>query len=161
MAEISNYYEITHELIYQRFLVSNEHLRRYLTDLTVEQFLVLDLVSKKDKDDPVYAGRTYLNDLSETLRISIHKTSKIVASLRDRGLVTWSHDGDGADGTYVLITEQGTSLIKKQEKRFNDYYERVIKKYGQENMVKLLQMMKELETVMSSELEETEDITDE
>ena len=37
------------------------------------------------------------------------------------------------------------------------YYEKVIERFGRENMIGLLQMMKQLETIMSSEMEEMEE----
>ena len=36
----------------------------------------------------------------------------------------------------------------------NEYHGRVIQKYGVENLIQLLQMMKQLETVMSTEIEQ-------
>ena len=160
MSDIPMMNDITYELIYQRFLINNEKLRKHLTDLTVEQYMALHIIAGKNPADPVYAGRTYLNDLSVSLKMSIHRTSKIVAALRDKGLITWSHDGDGADGTYALITPEGRIFIDNQEKNLKDYYERVIRKFGRGNIIKLLQMMKELETVLNSELEETEETED-
>ena len=43
-----------------------------------------------------------------------------------------------------------------QAKDLKKYYGKVIGKFGKENMIKLLQLMKQLETVMSSEIEEME-----
>ena len=37
------------------------------------------------------------------------------------------------------------------------YYEKVIERFGRENMIGLLQMMKQSETIMSSEMEEMEE----
>ena len=36
-----------------------------------------------------------------------------------------------------------------------DYFGRVIEKFGKENLVELLQLMKQLDTIMQGELEET------
>lgn len=94
------------------------------------------------------------------MQISIRQTSKIITDLRDRGLVQWAHDGNGSDGTYVIITDSGKELMDRQEKMLKEYYGRVIDKFGIKKMIQLLQMMKELETVMSTELEEMEETTD-
>ena len=80
---------------------------------------------------------------------------------RSRGLLLWSHDGNGSEGTYVTITESGKKLLKNQEQILRDYYGKVIEKYGKENLIQLLRLMKELETVMSSELERMEDACEE
>ena len=41
------------------------------------------------------------------------------------------------------------------------YYSKVFEKFGKDNMIQLLQLMKQLETVMSSEMENLEVETDE
>ena len=81
----------------------------------------------------------------------------MIGSLRDRGFVTWSHDGNGSEGTYVTITDSGKKLLNEQEEILKQYYGKVIDDFGKEKMIQLLQLMKELETVMSSEFEEMED----
>lgn len=78
-------------------------------------------------------------------------------ALRDRGLITWSHDGDGSEGTYLSITETGKELVAKNEEILKKYYGRVIEKYGKEDMIQLLQLIKKLETVAQSEFEEIEE----
>ena len=90
------------------------------------------------------------------MQLTIRQTSKMVGELRDRGMILWSHDGNGSEGTYVTITEMGKKLLEEQEQLLKEYYGKVIIKFGKENLIKLLQMMKQLETVMSSEIEEME-----
>ena len=80
----------------------------------------------------------------------------MIGNLRDKGLVTWSHDGNGSEGTYVTITEMGQKLLTEQEEILKAYYGKVIEKFGKDNLIQLLQLMKQLETVMSSEIEEME-----
>ena len=87
------------------------------------------------------------------MQLSMRQTSKMVGDLRDRGLVTWSHDGNGKDGTYVTITESGKQLLEKQETIVKEFYGRVIDSFGKENLIHLLHQMKELETVMTCEIE--------
>ena len=81
----------------------------------------------------------------------------MVGELKDRGLVLWSHDGDGSEGTYVTMTESGEKALKEQEQILKKFYGKVIKKFGIEHLVDLLNLMKQLDTVMSSELEDLEE----
>lgn len=150
---------IAKELIYKRRLVDADMLRKRLSELKVAEYLALNAVFEADREG-VFGGRTYLKDLADELGFSMRKTSKTVAALRDKGLLLWEHDGDGTDGTYVLITEDGEEMIRRQNERFNEYCDRVVERFGKEDMIKLLHMLKELETCMSAELEETEDATD-
>ena len=86
----------------------------------------------------------------------MRQTSNMIGKLRDRGLVLWSHDGNGSEGTYVTITETGQKLLEEQEAILKQYYGKVIDKFGKEKLIQLLQLMMELETIMSSEIEEVE-----
>ena len=81
----------------------------------------------------------------------------MIGKLRDKGLLTWAHDGDGSEGTYVTITESGKNLLCEQEEILKKYYGNVIEKFGKEKLIQLLQLMKELETIMSGEFEELEE----
>ena len=94
------------------------------------------------------------------MQLTIRQTSKMMSDLKDRGLILWSHDGDGSEGTYVTITETGEKLLSEQEQVLKKYYGNVIEKFGKQNLLSLLQLMKQLETVMSSEIEEMEAISE-
>ena len=91
------------------------------------------------------------------MQLTVRQTSRMAGELRDRGLILWSHDGNGSEGTYVTITDNGKKLLQAQEEILKKYYEKVIERFGRENMIGLLQMMKQLETIMSSEMEEMEE----
>ena len=124
--------------------------------LHIPEYIALHIISVTNETSEIYSGRTYLKELADKMQLTIRQTSKMVGGLRDRGLLVWSHDGNGSEGTYVTITEMGQKLLDEQENILKKYYGRVIKKYGKENLILLLQMMRQLETVMSSELEDTE-----
>ena len=150
--------DLTNEFVYQRYLLNNNQIREYFAKLKVPEYIALNIISENAKSEDIYDGKTYLKDLSDAMQIPIRQISKIAGQLRDRGLVQWSYDGAGDDGTYVTVTETGAKLIADQETKLQDYYGRVIQKFGADNMIQLLDMMKRLETIMSLELEEKEDV---
>ena len=136
--------------------MNRDQARKYLTDLNLREYIALQRISHIAASDGIYSGRTYLKDLAESMRLSMRQTSQMAGELKDRGLVTWSHDGDGSDGTYLSITDSGRELIARNEEAIKKYYGNVIEKYGREDMIQLLQMMKRLETVVQSEFEDRE-----
>ena len=79
----------------------------------------------------------------------IPKTSKMVRKFHERGLVFWSHSGDGRDGTYVVITDSGVRAMERQANILNAYYSRVIEAFGYENLKSLLEQISRLESVMN------------
>ena len=68
----------------------------------------------------------------------------------------WEHDGDGAEGTYVMLTEDGINFLLEKESEMYDFSVKVIDRFGKEDMKKMLRLIKEFETVLSTELEKEE-----
>lgn len=148
--------ELSNELTYRHYLMDKGIIHELFQKMTIPEYIALHMIVLESESTVIYGGRTYLKELSEKMRLTIRQTSKMVGELRDRGLILWSHDGNGSEGTYVTITEMGRKLLEDQEQILKKYYGKVIGKFGKENMIKLLQLMKQLETVMSSEIEEME-----
>lgn len=145
--------KLSNELTYRRYMMNKGQIQKLFQELNMPEYIALHNISTTNETSEIYSGRTYLKDLADKMQLTIRLTSKMVGDLKDRGLLSWSHDGNGSEGTYVTITETGKQLFEKQETILKNYYERVIKKYGKENLVLLLQLMKQLETIMSSEME--------
>lgn len=152
--------KLSHELTYRRYLMNRDQARNFYKEISVSEYIALHNIQQTGETMDIYSGRTYLKDLADKMQLSIRKTSKMIGKLRDRGLVVWSHDGNGSEGTYVTITDSGKKLLNQQEEVLKEYYGRVIQKYGKENLIQLLQLMKQLETVMSSEMEGMEEMAD-
>ena len=148
---------LSHELTYRRYMMDRGKVRSLFKDIRIPEYIALYSIAQDRENASIYGERTYLQELSEKMQLSMRQTSKMVGDLRDRGLVTWSHDGSGKDGTYVTITENGKKLLEEQEVIVKDFYERVIDSFGKENLIHLLHQMKELETVMTREIEQMEE----
>lgn len=149
--------KLSNELTYRRYMMNRGKIRTLFKELSIPEYIALFNILQNAENSSIYGERTYLKELSEKMELSMRQTSKMVGKLRDRGLVTWSHDGNGKDGTYVSITENGKNALKIQETTIKEYYGRVIEKYGKDNLIQLLHLMKQLDTIMSSEIEEIEE----
>ena len=148
---------LAHELTYRRYMMDRGKVRSLFKDIRIPEYIALYSIAQNSDNASIYGERTYLQELSEKMQLSMRQTSKMVGDLRDRGFVTWSHDGNGKDGTYVTITESGKQLLEEQEVIVKDFYERVIDSFGKDNLIHLLHQMKELETVMTREIEQMEE----
>lgn len=146
--------KLSNELTYRRYIMNKGQIQQLFKELSIPEYIALHTISSANEVSGIYMGRTYLKDLADKMQLTIRQTSKMVGSLKDKGLLSWAHDGNGSEGTYVTITERGENLLNEQETILKRYYGRVIEKYGKENLILLLQLMKQLETVMSSEMEE-------
>ena len=147
--------KLSNELIYQRHLFNREHRKDVFMKMSIPEYIALQYIAMEETSD-IYSGRVYLKDLADKLQMTMRQISKMVEKLRDVGYVLWSHDGNGSEGTYVTITESGRSLLRAQEETLKKYYGKVFEKFGKDNLIQLLQLMKQLETIMSSEVENLE-----
>lgn len=142
--------KLSNELTIRRYLFNKEQISRVLS---APDYIALNIIRETETNEQIYSGRTYLKDLAEKMQLSMRQISKMIGNMKERGLVVWSHDGNGSEGTYVTITESGQQLLTQQQKILEEYYGNVIDKFGKDNLIQLLNLMKQLETVMSSEVE--------
>lgn len=143
--------KLAYELTYHRYLMNKGKARNLFIELEISEYIALHSIARVASDKNDLSQKTYLSDLAEQLEMSISGVSKMITRLKDRGLVLWSHDGDGSEGTYVVITESGINAMSQQEAVLSDYYSRVIDKFGHDNLIKLLQQMEKLEEIMDTE----------
>lgn len=148
MQERKEFVELSNELNYHRYILSQGEANGLFRSMSMSEYIALRKITQKNPG----AGKTYLHDIAEELHLSIPKTSKMVRKLNEKGLVNWAHDGDGSEGTYVTITDAGNRLMQRQEAFLEDYYGRVIRRFGEENMITLLQLVRQLEEAMESEI---------
>lgn len=137
--------KLAYDLTYQRYLLNKDKANYLFNDLSVGDYVVLHTVL-------CFEDKAYLEKLGEKLNLSISKMSNVATNLKNRGLITWSHDGDGSEGTYLTVTETGLKLMDKQEEKLKNYYERVINRFGLKNTVDLIGKMTALETIMEEEM---------
>ena len=148
---------LAHEITYRRYLLSKDDTRFVFKDVNIAEYIVLHFMSEQIESDSIYSDRIYLSEISEKLNLPIRKTSKLIREMSGKNLINWGHDGDGKDGTYVTLTEHGKSVFEETDGMLKDFYTRVLQSFGREKMIQLLSLMKEFDTVVRSELEQTED----
>lgn len=144
----NNIARLSYELTYHNYIMNRDNARLLFKDLSVSEYLLLHYLIKYTSESDVPKEKVYLKDIVEILKLPMREISNLVASLKDRGLVIWAHDGNGSEGTYIIITESGLKLVNRQDEIMKDYYGKVIQKYGRDNVVTLLQMMSDLEDVI-------------
>lgn len=143
--------KLAYELTYHKYLMNKDKERSLFTQIGVSEYIALHSIARVSSDQNGPSERTYLKDLAEQLEQPIPSVSKMIRKLQDKGLVIWSHSGIGSEGTYVIITDSGLQAMERQEEILNAYYSRVIEKFGHDNLIRLLELMEELETIMDEE----------
>lgn len=116
-------------------------MQKILQKLSVPEYIVLQTLRGNSDSISLNEDKVYLKELAEKMQISIRQTSKIVRSLKDKGFVSWSHDGVGEQGTYVNLTNTGMNMLLGNERLLKEYYGRIIKKLGYDNLAQMLNLM--------------------
>ena len=147
MKKMNDITEISNQLIFHRYMLSKDQAETLFQEITIPEYIALEEIKASIEN-----GKVYLKDVAEDMKISIPSASKLAAGLKEKGLVTWSHDGNGSEGTYISFTDSGIFAMQRQEKILKDYYGRVAEKFDKERLITLLTLLTELEDVMSAEL---------
>lgn len=142
--------ELSNELIKRKYLFNKADVNGVIS---IQDYLAMHIIVDINNSGMIYQGKAYLKDIAEKMHLTIRQTSKISNSLKDKGLIRWSHEGDGSDGTFVEITDEGRQFFEQQKSVLEEFYGRVIKRFGKDNLVQLLNLMKQFETIVSSEME--------
>ena len=144
--------QLANELTYRRYMTNRVSVGKYFRSMTVPEYLVLCMAAEPELLENGDSQKIYLADIAERMQMQVRQTSALIRKLRDKGMINWTHDGNGSEGTYVQITDLGRKKAEEQEKILIDYYRNVIGKFGKGNIVHLLQMMDELDSIMSEEI---------
>lgn len=140
--------KLIYDLIYHRYMMNKDKNKTIFSKLTLREYIVLHHFLKASDGCEV---KLYLSNLSQELNLPIHQISRLATQLRDRGLVKWSHDGDGTDGSYLVVTDGGMKLLDEQEKKLYDYYEKIIGKFGKQEMLTMISELKRFEYIVERE----------
>lgn len=153
---------LSDEMTFRRYLSGVMNTRKVFRKMSTGNYITIEIIErliKKEYGEQVEvdgSNRIYLKDLAAHFKIPMHKVSEIVRDMNERGMVTWTHDGKGEDGTYITITESGRHAAEEQQEILKEFYTRVISQYGRERFVELLEMMADLDQTMEAELEKME-----
>ncbi|MCR5667145.1 MAG: MarR family transcriptional regulator [Eubacterium sp.] len=136
------------ELTYRRYLVNKDQFQQILKGIRLQEYIALYHISQQASANGVCDGKMYLEDLSRLMSMPMSNTSKMIRKLQEGGFVYWTHDGDGSNGTYAVIAKGGWELMKQQAEKAKTYYGAVLDKFGKDNMVELIGLMKKLDEVL-------------
>ncbi|MCR4840185.1 MAG: MarR family winged helix-turn-helix transcriptional regulator [Lachnospiraceae bacterium] len=137
---------LAERFLYNRYLIGKESNSKLLNGLKLPEFVALHGLHLKFADDDTL-DRVYLKELAEEMDLPIPKTSEIVKALQAKGMVNWTFDGKGEDGTYVTITEKGERFLKDNKVYFEEFSEKIIERFGKERFEQFIGMMAEIEQI--------------
>ena len=153
---------LSDEMTFRRYLSGMMNTRKVFRKMSTGNYITIEIIErliKKEYGENAEmdgSNRIYLKDLAAHFKIPMYKVSEIVRDMSERGMVVWTHDGKGEEGTYITLTESGKRSAQEQQVILKEFYSRVISNYGRERFVELLEMMAELDHTMEEEMEKME-----
>ena len=126
-------------------------LRHLFQENASDEYALIWLLSKHTKDTG--SEKIYLKDIVRELNLPMPKVSAIARSLQIKGLVRWTHDGYGEEGTYILLTDTAVTSVQAHRQTLRAYHQRVVAAYGEEKFLHLLGEIAQLEEIMRQEAE--------
>lgn len=142
---------VLNEFIFRKYRFARDEVQQLTHGISIREYVALYVMKRNQEQDKVYDGRIYLQDLVDQLKIPMRVASSMVKDLSERGAVSWSYDGDGSEGTYVIITESGKEMLEEQESLLNEFYSDVIEEFGYDNLLELLKLMRKMDAIINSE----------
>ncbi|MGM9946669.1 hypothetical protein [Floccifex sp.] len=130
------------QLIIDQYYENRNVIRDFFDRTSMNEYVALKKISNGTNE------KIYLKDLASSMQISYKYLASIISNLRDKGYVKWSFDGNGQDGTYITITEDGLHLLSTQEEYLNDFCQRAIKEFGKEKSLLLLSLIHEFQQML-------------
>lgn len=134
--------------------MGKDQFKNIFTEISVPGYVVLYIVAMMEANLETSPKKTYVKDIASKMELTMPQLSPIIGKLNDKGLLSWSHDGNGSGGTYVALTESGYAALVQQEEILKTYFGRVIEQFGKENFIQLLKLTKQLDDVMNEEIRE-------
>ena len=126
-------------------------MRRLFQKNASDEYALIWLLSKHMKDSG--SEKIYLKDMVREMNLPLPKVTAIARSLQNKGLVTWTHDGNGEEGTYIMLTELAVSSVRTRRQTLRSYHQRVVSAFGEERFLHLIGEIAQLEEILKQEAE--------
>jgi len=125
--------------------------------MEVTDYMMMWLLGKQ-MESPEDNHKFYLKDIAAAFDLPQHTVTNIVRNLQDKSMVTWKHDGNGEEGTYIQVTENGMQAIKDQYSQLEQSFSDVIHQFGEERFFYMLRELAEFEELLHGELKKEDTV---
>ena len=132
--------QLSMEMVYHRFLMGRREVRRFMDGLGTVEFIILSMA--------LTCERKYLKDIAKDLEMPMNEVAHAVERLKDKGLVIWTHDGYGVDGTYIMVNETGREVAEEHKKKMIAYYEKILDEVTDEEIMTFMTVLRKLTNLL-------------
>ncbi len=140
--------DLSNEMLFSRILLDRDSLKWLFGDLLPGEYMMLVMTEKMEK--------AYLQSLNYLTQYGIPAISRMARHLKEKGYVVWTHDGDGSEGTYLMLTNSGKQQLENMEEMTTSYYARVIDQFGEDKCREFASMARRMAELLKDEMKDQE-----
>lgn len=118
------------------------------------EWILLVSIKKQAESEEMPFHSPGTGKFAKMLSCSPPMISKMFRSLEKKGYIIRRIDENDRRNTNVFLTEQGEELLETGKARMDVLFDKVVERFGEEQMDELLNIMEEFCQVMREELEE-------
>lgn len=93
-----------------------------------------------------------VSELAKSIHTTMPGVSRMLSSLEDKGIIERRIDSSDRRNTLVFITKDGADKIKGYKQRLDAYLDIVFERFGEENVVKLIELITLITEISEEEL---------
>ena len=108
-------------------------------DLKMSGFAMLKQLQLREERGE--SGGAWLSEMSDYLCVSKAAVSQMLGVLEGRGLITRETDPENRRTIIVKLTDDGSAMIERFEKRFDSYIGMLIERFGEEDTREIIRLI--------------------
>ena len=126
-----------------------------LLEMTQGEFFVLFTIRRILKREPSAQNAVSVSKIAQMMNVSSPAISRMLRGLEGRGYLERLTDPKDRRSSFVRLTQEGTAIYLAERARLYAFAERVMRRLGEENTERLIQLSGQLRAAVMAELKET------
>lgn len=131
-------------------------MRRVKLSVLTEQviyseYIALSHIKRYVEENPGAPG-IRVSELAERMEIATSAASRMLNSIERKGFITRTVNAKDRRNTYVCLTPAGTKILADSAKEMGVLWKRLIKRMGDEDTRKLIELWNKLAIIMEEEM---------
>lgn len=120
--------------------------------VTIAKTMMEKQMDKAEMAEKEISGIT-TTEIVKTLGTSLSAGSKLLRSVEEKGYIERAAHPKDRRVTYILLSEKGNAILKKQMKECDALMDSVVEKVGKDHMIQLKKLLEQVYETIREEME--------
>lgn len=120
--------------------------------VTIAKTMMEKQMDKAEMAEKEISGIT-TTEIVKTLGTSLSAGSKLLRSVEEKGYIERAAHPKDRRVTYILLSEKGNAILKKQMKECDALMDSVVEKVGEDHMIQLKKLLEQVYETIREEME--------